>query len=191
MSDKHEKPWYTQLPAKLAAVVVFLVAVTTLVGNVLDLVDERAGAPAAASPTRPAAAEASAPPAEQTRRLRLERIAVQHDGSPGTTDWRFTVEVDGDPLFAFQQEALDEQGGRNVAVPEEAEGVVRLASGRRATVVVKGWRGSWFKFGGEPDAVGRGLLSANGALAPVRVRAATDDGGDFVFHFSADRDDAR
>ena len=191
MNDKHDKPWYTQLPAKLAAVVVFLVAVTTLVGNVLDLVHDRDGGPAASSPARPAYAPANAPPAEQTRRLRLERIAVQRDGSPGTTDWRFTVEVDGDPLFAFQQEALDEQGGRNVAVPDEAEGVVRLPTGRRAAVVVKGWRGSWFKFGGEPDAVGRGLLSASGAIAPVRVQATAGDGGDFVFHFSADRDDAR
>ena len=30
-------PWYRQLPAKAAAVVVFLVALTTLAGNLLEL----------------------------------------------------------------------------------------------------------------------------------------------------------
>ena len=41
MSDAPEKPWYSHLPAKLAAIVVFLVALTTLVGNIFELVDKR------------------------------------------------------------------------------------------------------------------------------------------------------
>ena len=186
MSDAPKKPWYTHLPAKLAATVVFLVALTTLVGNIFELVDKRRSA---ATPTAPASASKPAaakpkPSAPEPMRLRLDRIIVQHDGSPGTTDWRFTVEVDGEPLFAFQQDGLDEQGGRNVAMPDDAEGELRVAAGRQAKVVVKGWRGSWLKFGADPDASGEGWLSAGGNLGVIRVQAQDRKGGDFAFHFS-------
>lgn len=191
MSDKPDKPWHTQLPAKLAAIVVFLVALTTLVGNILELVDKRRRAATPAVRTSAAASTVIPPPGRaapavpEDVRLRLDRIVVQHDGSPGTTDWRFTVEVDGEPLFAFQQDALDEQGGRNVAMPDDAEGVLRLAPGRQAKVVVKGWRGSWFKFGAQPDASGEGWLSAGGNLGVIRVEAQEKAGGAFQFHFSS------
>jgi hypothetical protein len=183
LSDAPEKPWYKHLPAKLAAVVVFLVALTTLAGNIFELIDKRKAAAApvvVATRSPPPRPEAAAP--EQVR-LRLERIIVERDGSPGTTDWRFTVEVDGDPLFAFQQDGLDEQAGRNVAMPEDAEGELRLGAVRKK-VVVKGWRGSWFKFGAEPDASGEGWLSSAGTLGVVRVQAQDKEGGAFVFHFS-------
>lgn len=189
MSDKPDKPWHTQLPAKLAAIVVFLVALTTLVGNVLELVDKRRTA--ATPAVRTSTAATAAPPPRRTAsalpedvRLRLDRIVVQHDGSPGTTDWRFTVEVDDEPLLAFRQDALDEQGGRNVAMPDDVEGVLRLAPGRQVKVVVKGWRGSWFKFGAQPDASGEGWLSAGGNLGVIRVEAQEKAGGAFQFHFS-------
>ena len=186
MSDAPEKPWYTQLPAKLAAIIVFLVALTTLVGNVFELIEKRRSAATStttASASKPTAAKPK-PPAPEPVLLRLDRIIVQRDGSPGTTDWRFTVEVDGEPLFAFQQDELDQQGGRNVAMPDDAEGEVRFASGRQAKVVVKGWRGSWFKFGADPDASGEGWLSPGGRLGMIRVRAQDSEGGDFAFHFS-------
>lgn len=190
MSDKPDKPWHAQLPAKLAAIVVFLVALTTLVDNVFELVDKRRAAATAAVRTpagTPPQRRASAPVAEDVR-LHLDRIIVQHDGSPGTTDWRFTVEVDGAPLFAFRQDALDEQGGRNVAMPGDAEGVLRVVPGRPAKVVVKGWRGSWFKFGAEPDASGEGWLSAGGNMGVIRVEAQQKADGAFQFHFSTTRE---
>lgn len=163
---------------------VFLVAVTTLVGNIFELMDKRrAAAAATASAPGPAPAKAQASAPEQVR-LRLDRIIVQHDGSPGTTDWRFTIEVDDDPLFAFQQDGLDEQGGANVAMPDDAEGQVRLAAGRQQKVVVKGWRGSWFKSGGEADASGEGWLSSAGDLGVIPVQARDKQGGAFLFHFS-------
>lgn len=186
MSDAPDKPWYTQLPAKLAAIIVFLVALTTLVGNVFELLEKRRTAATSTTPataSKPAVARPK-PAAPEPVLLRLDRIVVQHDGSPGTTDWRFTVEVEGEPLFAFQQEGLDEQGGRNVAMPDDAEGEVRFASGRQAKVVVKGWRGSWFKFGADPDASGEGWLSPGGRLGVIRVQARDSEGGDFAFHFS-------
>jgi hypothetical protein len=189
VSDAPEKPWYSHLPAKLAAIVVFLVALTTLVGNVFELVDKRrsAAAPAPAPVTSMPAPARPKPATPSQIRLQLDRIIVQHDGSPGTTDWRFTVEVDGEPLFAFQQDELDEQGGRNVAMPDDAEGEFRIAAGRQAKVVVKGWRGSWLKFGADPDASGEGWLSAGGNLGVIWVQAQDTGGGDFAFHFSTTR----
>jgi len=183
VDDQKQKPWYAHLPAKLAAVVVFLVAVTTLVGNVFELVDERTAPapPQAAQPAQPSApAAAPTGPVE----LHLDRIVVQHDGSPGTTDWRFSIEVDGEPMLAFQQEALDDTEGRNVAVPDEPGARVRNIDDRNARVVVKGWRGSWFKFGSEPDATGEGWLTPSGGIGTIRVEATAAESGAFVFHFS-------
>jgi len=183
---QNRKPWYAHLPAKLAAVVVFLVAVTTLVGNVFELVDERA------PPAAPELAKPAQPPAEEAAPvgpldLHLDRIVVQHDGSPGTTDWRFSIEVDGEPMLAFQQEALDDTGGRNVAVPAEPAARVRDVGDRNARVVVKGWRGSWFKFGSAPDATGEGWLTPSGGIGTIRVAAEDAESGAFVFHFSTAR----
>lgn len=186
VDDQDRKPWYAHLPAKLAAVVVFLVAVTTLVGNVFELVDERVPpvVPEAAPPTQPPTAEAApSGPVD----LHLDRIVVQHDGSPGTTDWRFSIEVDGEPMLAFQQEALDDTEGRNVAVPDEPGARVRNIGDRNARVVVKGWRGSWFKFGSAPDATGEGWLTPSGGIGTIRVAAKDAESGAFVFHFSTTR----
>ena len=109
---------------------------------------------------------------------------MQHDGSPGTTDWRFSIEVDGEPMLAFQQEAMDDAEGRNVAVPDEPPVRVRLGERGNARVVVKAWRGSWFKFGSEPDATGEGWLTVGGGIGTIRVQAEDAGAGAFVFHFS-------
>ena len=185
MDDQNRKPWYAHLPAKLAAVVVFLVAVTTLVGNVFKLVDERAPpvVPEPAPPAQPTEEAAPAGPVD----LHLDRIVVQHDGSPGTTDWRFSIEVDDEPMLAFQQEALDDTEGRNVAVPDEPAARVRNVGDRNARGVVKGWRGSWFKFGSAPDATGEGWLTPSGGIGTIRVAAKDAESGAFVFHFSTTR----
>lgn len=196
-----KKPWYLQLPAKLGAGVVFLVELTTLAGNLMELDEKRRRHDAPAAPAQPAPDAArdapqaqaapptapAAPSGPQRLDLVVERIVVQHDGSAGTTDWRFTVEADGEPLFAFSQDDLDDTGGRNVAAPRDASGVLRIDAGRSATLVVKGWRASRLRLpGGEPDATGQGVVSASGRVAPVRVAAADAKGGEFTFHFSAD-----
>ncbi len=191
MSDERKKPWYLQLPAKLAAGVVFLVALTTLAGNLLELDEmrrarEQPAAPAKAQPAKPATAAA---PAARKLRIAVDRITVQQDGSPGTTDWRFLVEADGESLFAFRQDDLDDTADRNVAVPRDAAATLRVDAGRSVKLTIKGWRGSRFRLpGGEPDVTGQGSLAAGGGIAPIRVAAPGQGAAAFVFHLSADHD---
>jgi hypothetical protein len=81
-----------------------------------DLKDEPARPPAITAPTKLADAAPSPPAAPQQLQLRLQRIAVQHDGAVGSADWRFAIEADGQPLFAFQQDSMTSEGGRNIVV---------------------------------------------------------------------------
>lgn len=202
MTDAERKPWYQKLPAKLGAGVVFLVALTTLIGNVLELVDKRraAASAAATAATGPAPAHgtetvpADAADAKTAAtgmmavELQLDRIVVRHDGTVGTTDWRFAVEGDGEPLFVFSQDDLDDTGGRNVALPKDARTRLRLAEGATLKLAVKGWRGSRFRLpNAKPDAVGEGSLAGDGAVAQIVVAAAEPGDGEFVFRFSATR----
>ena len=182
------KPALQHVPAILTGSAALIAALTTVYVNVRGNKDASAQqAPMAASTAAPAETSTPATPAStapERMRLSLDRIAVEHDGSPGTTDWRFTVEADGEPLFAFQQDGLDDQGGRNVARPVDAAGTLRLP-GKAVHIVVKGWRGSWFKGGSAPDATGEGMLMPSGNIQPLRVQAEKSDAGAFVFYFSA------
>ncbi|MBJ6980389.1 MULTISPECIES: hypothetical protein [unclassified Luteimonas] len=192
------KPWYLKLPAKLAATVFFLVALTTLIGNLFELDAQRraralqdapaaaiAAAPAPSSPSSIAGAADAPPvaPAERRLGLQLERIVVLRDGSVGTTDWRFAVEADGEPLFVLQQDALDDAAGRNVALPADARTRLRVAAAG-ALVTVKAWRGSRLRLpSAEPDASGQGRLALDGTMAPVEVVATDPEDGRFMLHF--------
>jgi hypothetical protein len=202
MTDAERKPWYQKLPAKLGAGVVFLVALTTLIGNVFELIDKRraeasVSTPAATVPAPGHDAEAvqavaadakSASPGAVSLELQLDRIIVRHDGTVGTTDWRFAVEGDGQPLFVFSQNDLDDTGGRNVALPKDARTRLRLADGATLKLAVKGWRGSRFRLpNSKPDAMGEGSLAGDGTLAPIVVAAAEPGNGEFEFQFSATR----
>jgi len=190
----NDKPWYQTLPAKAGAVVVFLVALTTLLGNLLELEEKRrkpADPPvAAAAPVAPAAAT-QAPAVESGGRwqLQLERIVVRGDGSVGTTDWRFSVEADGQPLMVLQQDDLDDVPGRNVVLPDGTGTALDVGPGRDAVVTVKAWRLSRLRLvAGEPDASGEGRLSPDGRIAPIAVQALDARDGDFSLHFSATRE---
>lgn len=181
-------PWYRQLPAKAAGVVVFLVGLTTLAGNLLELRQKQrdAGTIPAAAPQSPAT-PAPAPAQDTTATLHVERIVVEHDGSPGTTDWRFAVLADGEPLFAFRQNDLDDGDGRNVAVPRDAQGVLHLRAGSEVRIEVRGWRESRLRLvAGAPDATGNGGVGPGMAPAAIRVAATDPEAGAFVFHFGAE-----
>ncbi|MUV15399.1 hypothetical protein [Noviluteimonas gilva] len=185
-----KKPSIHHVPAILTGAAALIASLTAVYVNVRG--DRNPPPPAAAiAPATPSVVAEAAPAREAPKSvdrftITVDRIAVEHDGSPGTTDWRFTVEADDDALFAFQQDALDDTGGRNVAVPKDASGVLRLEGRPGARIVIKGWRGRLFGLGRAPDATGEGRLSANGAIGAIRVAAAEPEGGAFVFHLSAD-----
>jgi hypothetical protein len=181
-------PWYRQLSAKAAAVVVFLVALTTLVGNVLELRQKQREAETVAVAAPQAAATPKPALQDTTATLDVERIVVEHDGSPGTTDWRFAVLADGEPLFAFGQDDLDDGDGRNVAIPREAQGVLHFRAGHEVRIEVRGWRESRLRIvAGAPDATGGGVVGSGTTTRAVRVAAKDPSAGAFVFHFGIER----
>ncbi len=185
---KNGKPIVHVVPAILTGAAALIAALTTVYVNVRG---DKSSQPTPAATTVAPAPRATAPAAE-TLRLRVDRIAVQHDGSIGTTDWRFAVTADGQPLFVFAQDALDETGGRNVALPGDAAGDIQVANGKPVKISIEGWRGSRLRLTqGKPDARGEGVLSMAGASA-IKVQAEKPEAGAFVFYFSATRvDDKR
>lgn len=187
MPDQDKKPLLHVLPAILTGAAALIASLTAVYVNTRG---DRQAAPQQVSQPVASQAAASAPaPAASLPRaahLRLDRIAVQHDGSMGTTDWRFAVELDDQPLFVFQQDGLDDTGGRNVVLPKDVGSNVDITPGKPARLVVKAWRGSRLRLmEGEPDAQGEGTLAGTGALAPLAVAAARPEKGAFVLYFSA------
>jgi hypothetical protein len=191
MPDPEKKPLLHVLPALLTGVAALIASLTAVYVNTRGdrpAAPQQVSRPAAsqAAVSTPALAAAAAASVPRTVRLRLDRIAVQHDGSIGTTDWRFAVELDGQPLFVFQRDGLDDTGGRNVVLPKDVGGNVDITPGKPARLVVKAWRGSRLRLvEGEPDAQGEATLAGSGALAPLAVAAAKPGKGAFVLYFSA------
>lgn len=192
MADNDRKPVAHLIPAILTGAAALIASLTAVYVNMRG--DKAADKP----PVSVVAPEADAftstkplPPLPSDRlQLQLDRIAVQHDGSIGTTDWRFAVEVDDQPLFVFQQDELDDTGGRNIVNPKDAQAMLRLPAGQRARLTIKGWRGSRLRLiEGEADVTGEGVVG-DGALAPIPVKASKDSAGAFVFYFSASRQNA-
>jgi hypothetical protein len=116
----------------------------------------------------------------------VEKIAVHRDGTSGTTNWRFAVEVNDEPRFAFEQQRLTDEGGRNIAFPKDAATKLNLPVGKPAKIVVKAWKTSAFHAVAEqPDAQGEGRLDAEGKAEAIQVSAADLDKGSFTFYFTA------
>jgi hypothetical protein len=185
MSDNNRKPGLHHVPALLTGTAALIAALTGVYVNLRDNREATVSAPSQrAAPAQHVTTPAPVPPMGPLR-LQVERITVEHDGSRGTTDWRFTVEADGEPLFAFSQNALDDSGGRNVAMPRDAQGVLHLAPGKPVHLTIQGWRGGLLGFGTTPVATGEASLGGPSVL-PVRVQAAKPEEGAFVFHLSAE-----
>lgn len=194
-----ERSWLRAMPAKVAALVVFLVAVTTLLGNLMELDGKRkrlaaeelaaAAMPAAAPPAVVTPAPATqAMPAVRKLQLQLDRIAVEHNGGMGRPDWRFVIEADGQPLASFQQDDVDDSTGRNLLTVHDVQALMRLRSDKPVAVAIKGWRLRKLRgLAAQPDVIGDGTLQADGTIDPVRVQGERPQSGAFVFYLSADR----
>ena len=188
MADNEKKPVIALLPAILSGSAALLAALTTVYINVRnDLKGEAAAPPAIVTEAKPVEAKPEQPVLPQQLRLQLQRVAVQQDGAVGSADWRFAVEADGQPLFAFEQDSMTSEGGRNIVVVSEdrdAHASLELAPGKRIAVTIKGWRSGWFKKS-DPVVLGEGVLAGPGSLAPIVVKAADEGKGAFTFYFSA------
>jgi hypothetical protein len=203
MTEKEgKKHIIATVPAILTGTAALIAALTT---TFVTLRDGKEAAPEAAATSiaapdasaaqNPTVSTTSAPPAAQTATasserpllLSVERIAVHSDGTAGTTNWRFSVEVDGEPRFAFEQARMTDEGGRNIAFPKQASTALRLAQGKPAKIVVKGWKTSAFRaVAVQPDAQGEGRLDGDGKPEAIQVSALKPDMGAFTFYFSAD-----
>jgi hypothetical protein len=188
VADNEKKPVITHLPAILTGSAALLAALTTVYINVRnDLKGDAAAPPAVIAQAKPAEAKPEQPALPQQLRLQLQRVAVQQDGAVGSADWRFAIEADGQPLFAFEQDSMTSEGGRNIVVVGEdrdAHASLELAPGKRIAVTIKGWRSGWFKKS-DPVVLGEGWLTSAGALAPIRVKAQDEKAGAFTFYFAA------
>jgi hypothetical protein len=194
MADNDKKPIAHLVPAILTGAATLIASLTAVYVNLRG--DKAANQPqttavvAAKSDVAADAAKPLPPLPSDRLQLQLDRIAVQHDGSIGTTDWRFALEADGQPLLVFRQDGLDDTGGRNIVNPNDVQTLLRLPAGQRARLTIKGWRGSRLRLiEGEPDVTGEGVID-DGVLAPIPVKANKDSAGTFVFYFSAVRRNA-
>jgi hypothetical protein len=201
MTEKEgKKHIIATVPAILTGSAALIAALTT---TFVTLRDGKEPAPATTSTAAvdatatqiQTASAAVAPPVSETGTalgerpvvLSVDRIAVHSDGTAGKTNWRFSVEVDGEPRFAFDQERLTDEGGRNIAFPKQASTALRLAQGKPAKIVVKGWKTSAFHaVAPQPDAQGEGRLDGDGKPEAIQVSAVKPDMGAFTFYFSAD-----
>ena len=184
-----KKPNLHAVPAILTGAAALIASLTAVYVNLRHDRAEQAPKQEAAAPAQQAKAappQAEAPRVVDRWRLNVDRISVEHDGSPGDTDWRFTIEADDDALFAFQQDGLDDTGGRNVAAPKDATGTLRMEGRPGVRIAIKGWRGRLLGMGGAPDVTGEGRLTATGGIGAIRVAADKPEAGAFVFHLSAD-----
>jgi hypothetical protein len=198
MTEKEAKKHIVAtVPAILTGSAALIAALTTTYVSLRDGTSPAAAKTQIAAAAQPvenspkaiaaAAAQTAAVPSERPVVLQVERIAVHSDGTAGTTDWRFAVEVDDEPRFTFEQDRLTDEGGRNIAMPKDASTTLRIAVGKPAKITVKGWRHSALHAASSvPDAQGEGRLGADGKPEPIQVSAADIDLGAFTFYFSAD-----
>ena len=187
MSENEKKPVINLLPAIMTGAAALLAALTTVYVNIRnDLKDDPP--PSVTVAAAPVVTPQPAKPAPAKKlHLQLQRVAVQEDGAVGNADWRFAIEADGQPLFAFEQEAMTSAGGRNIVVVGEdrdAHATLELMPGKRIPVTIKGWRSGWFKKS-DPVVLGEGWLTAAGTLAPITVKAQDEKEGAFTFYFTA------
>lgn len=188
MADNEKKPVIHIVPAILTGAAALIAALTTVYINIRNDMKSDATPPAVVASAQPAKPEPAKPARPQELRLQLRRVAVQQDGVVGDADWRFAIEADGQPLFAFEQESMTSEGGRNIVVvgdDRNAHATLELMPGKPIPVTIKGWRSGWFKGASEPLVLGEGWLASAGALAPITVKATEESKGAFTFYFSA------
>ncbi|HMB56445.1 MAG TPA: hypothetical protein VKM35_04485 [Arenimonas sp.] len=197
MAEEDKKPWLAHLPGILTGAAAFTAAMTavyvnlrgdhepstTPVGLSATIAPSASTLVAAATKVTPASVALA-----QFQQLRLQRIQVVNDGSMGTTDWIFEVQVDGRPLFSLPKLTLSDKPGQNLVAIEasaNAQGIFQLTAGKRdAQVVVRGWKDGLLGTGKAADVEGHATIAAATPELPVEVKSSATDGASFVLYLS-------
>jgi hypothetical protein len=192
MNNEHKPSRLSHMPAILAGSAALIAAVSTLYVNLRG----ESSAPTApvvavvapATPVEaPAAAAPTAPAGPRLLRLRLDRVQVENDGSVGSTDWRFQVFADEQPLFTVPMPALSDKPGENLARPadaEQASAEVEVPRNGNVSIGVKGWKKRLLP-GAPAEVHGTAFLALGLDKTVVRVQTDAAKGPAFVLYFSA------
>lgn len=188
-----KKSWLSHLPGILGGSAALLAAVTTVYVNMHGgrnnvTVSMPAPAQAAPAPVAAATAATNSKLAGDRVDLRLDRLLVRNDGSLGTTDWTFEVDVDGAPQFTLPMKALSDREGENLVKPasaDQANADLEVPDNRNLPVVVKGWKRAWLAGRSLPDIQGSGWLSRGVTSVVVNAKSDKPKGPEFVMYFSA------
>jgi hypothetical protein len=151
----NEPPKHSRLshvPAILAGSAALVAAVSTLYVNLRGSSPAQAEAAATISapamPPAGAPASASTPPVEHAPKaklmlVKLDRLQVENDGSVGSTDWTFEVDVDGEPRFTLAMPSLTDKPGKNLVRPTDpgqASTEVLFLPAKQVEISVKAWK---------------------------------------------------
>ena len=188
MTDSEKKQTINLLPAILTGAAALIAALTTVYVNLRNDPQDDPAPLAAAASAAPVVAEPAPAARPQPIVLQLQRIAVHEDGAVGNADWRFAIEADGQPVFAFEQNDMTSEGGRNIFVTadnRDASAELYLLQDTPIAITIKGWRGGWFNKAKEPLVLGEGWLTTSGAVPPIKVNAANEKDGAFTFYLNA------
>lgn len=112
--------------------------------------------------------------------VRLLRVIVKEDGSSGATNWDFRATVNGNVLLDWREKSFDDDAGRNVYVPNQAETkLIEAPAGQPVRLVITGDHSH-----GERLPISKDTTLAPGAEVEVPVSTARSRKGDFIFVFS-------
>jgi hypothetical protein len=194
---KPDKKFYMQhLPGILTGSAALLAALTTVFVNVRgDKNPPETPAPAVATaqpaikPTQMVPDNSLLQPKEVVMQIRLDRMRVDNDGSIGTTDWTFDMQVDGRSMFSIPFQALTDQPGSNLVQPQDpamAQSLVNLAGSASKELKISGWK-SRQGAGVSPDVQGAATFSEKDKSISVELKPTSGDSGAFVMYFSLEQ----
>ena len=188
--NETRKSWLAHLPGILGGTAALLAALTTVYVNVRggrSNVPVTLPASPQAAPAAAAVPAADATPSNGQIGLRLDRLLVRNDGSLGTTDWTFEVDVDGAAQFTLPMRSLSDREGENLVKPahaDQASAELELPAGKNLPLVVKGWKRAWLAGRSVPDIQGAGTLAAGTSTFTVEAKSDKAKGPEFVLYFS-------
>jgi len=192
MNTEPKKSRLAHVPSILGGTAALVAALTTLYVNLRSEprteTTSTVSAPLGQAPMAvPPAAPSNASTKPQPTLLRLDRVQVDNDGSVGSTDWTFQVNVGGEPLFSVPMPSLNDKPGKNLVRltdAEQASAEVQLPAGKNVSLSVNGWKkGGWLP-GARAEVSGEGWMASGFNKTVITLKTEKPDGPRFVLYFS-------